>query len=72
MNAVFPPALSALQAAQANLAGAARNIAHQQASERGIVEAMIAIRQAETAHAASAAVIRTANDMSGRLLDILA
>ncbi|WP_421785752.1 hypothetical protein [Hyphobacterium sp.] len=72
MNIAFNTSAAALQAAEAQLASAARDIANPRADEAGIIDAMVAIKEAEASQAASAAVIRTASDMTGRLLDILA
>ena len=72
MNTAYNISVAAMQAAQAQLAGAARQIANQRADDTGVIDAVVAIKQAEHTHAAAAAIIRTASDMDQRLLDILA
>lgn len=72
MNSVFSTSLAALTAAQATVAQAARTVANPRADETGVIEAMVAIKQAEATHSAAAAIARTAAEMENRVLDILA
>lgn len=72
MNTAYNISVAAMQSAQAQIAGAARQIANPRADNTGIIDAVIAIKQAEQTHAAAAAVVRTTSDMSEQLIDILA
>ena len=72
MNSAFSTSLAAMTAAQAQVAQAARTVANPRADETGIIEAMVAIKQAETTHAAAASVARTAAEMESRVINILA
>lgn len=72
MNSVYSTSLAAMTAAQATVAQAARAVANPRADETGVIEAMVAIKQAEATHSAAAAIARTAAEMEDRLLDILA
>lgn len=72
MNSVYSTSLAAMTAAQTQVAQAARTVANPRADETGVIEAMIAIKQAEATHSAAAAIARTAAEMEDRLLDILA
>lgn len=72
MNSVYSTSLAAMTAAQATVAQAARTIANPRADETGVIEAVIAIKQAEATHSAAAAIARTAAEMEDRVLDVLA
>ena len=72
MNSVFSTSLAAMTAAQATAAQAARTVANPRADETGVIEAIVAIKQAEATHSAAAAIARTAAEMENRVLDILA
>ena len=72
MNSVYSTSLAAMTAAQATVAQAARTVANPRADETGVIEAMIAIKQAEATHSAAATIARTAAEMEDRVLDILA
>lgn len=72
MNTAYNISVAAMQSAQAQLAGAARQIANPRADDTGIIDAVVAVRQAEATHATAAALVRTTSDMTDHLLDILA
>lgn len=72
MNTAFNVSIAAMQAAQAQVATAARQIANPRADDTGVIDAVVAIKQAEAVHAAAAAVIKTTSDMDEQLIDILA
>ncbi|MEE2525340.1 hypothetical protein V0U79_03105 [Hyphobacterium sp. HN65] len=72
MNTAYNISLAAMQAAHAQIANAARQIANPRADESNIIDAVIAIKQAEQTHDAATAAMRTASDMSEQLIDILA
>jgi len=72
MNSVYSTSLAAMTAAQAQVAQAARTVANPRAGDTGVIEAMVAIKQAEATHSAAAAIARTAAEMENRVLDILA
>lgn len=72
MNSVYSTSLTAMTAAQVQVAQAARTVANPRADETGVIEAMIAIKQAEATHSAAAAIARTAAEREDRVLDILA
>mgnify|MGYP007051347014 CR=1 FL=1 len=72
MNTAFNTATLAMVAAQAQVATAARQIVNPRADESGVIDALVAIKEAETVHAAAASVARTTADMEQRLIDIIA
>ena len=72
MNSVYSTSLAAMTAAQATVAQATRTVANPRADETGVIEAMVAIKQAEATHSAAAAIARTAAEMESRVLDVLA
>ena len=72
MNSVYSTSLAAMTAAQATVAQAARTVANPRADETGVIEAAVAIKQAEMSHSAAAAIARTAAEMEDRVIDILA
>ncbi|WP_421792525.1 hypothetical protein [Hyphobacterium sp.] len=72
MNIPYNVSVTAMQAAQAQVATAARQIANPRADETNVIDAVVAIKEAETVHAAAAAVIKTTSDMDEQLIDILA
>jgi flagellar hook protein FlgE len=71
MNIPFNTAMTGMLNAQARLADTAQSIAREGAGGN-LAEQMVEIRKAETEHAANAAVVKTASEMTDRLLDILA
>ncbi|MBI1235824.1 MAG: hypothetical protein GC188_03975 [Alphaproteobacteria bacterium] len=72
MNTAYNISLNAMTAAQAQVAQSARQIANPRADESGVIEALIAVKEAETLHAAAASAARTAADMDRHLIDIMA
>ena len=56
----------------AQVAQAARTVANPRADETGVIQALVAIKEAEATHSAAAAIARTAAEMEERVLDILA
>lgn len=72
MNALYPTALAGMVAAQNRVVGAARAVANPGVDGADMVRAAVEMKSAKAAHAASAAVARTAADMDERRLDILA
>lgn len=71
MNTAYNTSLNAMTAAQAQVAQSARQIANPRADESGVIEALIAIKEAEALHAAAASVARTTADMEQHLIDIM-
>ena len=72
MNVAFHTAVSGMLTAQSHLADAARDTVTAVQSGQDIIQPVIAVKQAEATHAASAMVARAASDMTDSLLDILA
>lgn len=72
MNTAYNISLNAMTAAQAQLAQSARQIANPRADESGVIEALIAVREAEALQAAAVSAARTAADMDRHLIDIMA
>lgn len=72
MNTAFNTSIAAMQSAQLQLATAARQIANPRADESGVIDAVVALKEAETLHAAAATIARTAADMDRHLIDIMA
>ena len=72
MNVAFNTAAMTMVAAHAQVTQAARQIANPSADENGVIDALVAIKQAEKVHAAAATIVRTSADMQGELVDILA
>ncbi|MBR9826064.1 MAG: hypothetical protein GYB36_09715 [Alphaproteobacteria bacterium] len=70
MNIAFNTALAGMMQSQANFNTASRNVVEAAAKDEGIVEALVAVKKAETTHAASAAVLKASSEMTDRLLDI--
>jgi hypothetical protein len=72
MNTAFNTSLAAMTAAQAQIAQSARQIANPRAGESGVIEALIAVREAEALQAAAASVARSTAEMEQHLIDIMA
>ena len=71
MNIAFNTAAAGMIAAQNQAGAAAQNVVHAASKgEEGVIQAMIAVKRAEHAHAASAAMVKVASDMTDTLLDI--
>ncbi|MHA6289390.1 flagellar hook protein FlgE [Maricaulis sp. CAU 1757] len=70
MNIAFNTAVSGMLSAQSQMATAARDTVSASARGEGIIQAAVAVSKAETAHAASAMVARTAAELTDTLLDI--
>jgi len=71
MNVAFNTAVSGMLTAQSNLAKAAGNLVDSSTKGEDLIQPLIAIKQAEIAHKASAAMVKTASDMTDTLLDII-
>ena len=72
MTSITNTAATGFLNAQSRLAAAGAEIAKGPQSGGSLAEQMVEIRTAKTEASANAAVLRTANEMNGRLLDILA
>jgi len=72
MNTASNTSLTAMTAAQAQVAQSARQIGNPRTDESGVIEALIALKKAEALHAASASAARQAADMEQQLIDIMA
>ena len=70
MNVAFNTAVSGMLSAQSQIATAAHEVAQAPQKGEGIIQAAVAIKRAEAVHEASAAIARTASDMTDTLLDI--
>jgi hypothetical protein len=71
MNIAFNTAVSGMVSARSQIAAASHEIIGASAHGEDIVQSMISLRQAETLHQASAAIAKTASDMTETLLDII-
>lgn len=72
MNTAQNTSVAAMQSAQAQLAQASRQIANPRADESGVIDALIALKEAEALNAAAASAARTAADMEQHLIDLMA
>jgi len=70
MNIAFNTAVSGMMAAQSHAGDAAREVVNNAAKGQDIIQASVAVKKAEAAHAASAMTARIASDMAETLLDI--
>jgi hypothetical protein len=70
MNIAFNTAVSGMLTAQSHMASASENLVTSAAKGEGVIQAVVAVKQAETAHSASAVMAKVASDMTDTLLDI--
>ncbi len=70
MNVAFNTAVTGMLQAQSDFASASRNVVEAASKGDGAIDAIVAVKKAETAQKASAAVVQTASEMTDRLLDI--
>lgn len=71
MNVAFNTAVSGMLSAQSKLVEASRSMVETSTQGEDLIQPVIALKQAEIAHKASAAMVKTASDMSDTLLDII-
>ena len=71
MNVAFNTAVSGMLTAQSNLADASRNLVNASTQGEDLIQPIVAAKQAEIAHKASAMMVKTASDMTDTLLDII-
>lgn len=70
MNIAFNTAVTGMLAAEAQYSSAARNVVEQAAKGDDVIQASIAVKKAEAAHSASAAMVKVTSEMTDTLLDI--
>jgi predicted component of type VI protein secretion system len=71
MNIAFNTAVSGMITARAQMATASHAVVDASARGEDIVQSIVSLQQAESLHQASAAIARTASDMTETLLDII-
>jgi hypothetical protein len=71
MNIAFNTAVSGMAVARSQMAKASHEMIDAAARGDDIVQFMTSLRQAESLHHASAAIARTASEMTETLLDII-
>ena len=71
MNVAFHTAVNGMLTAQAQAATAAHNVVVATSKGEDIIQDIVALKQAEAMHTASAAMVKVASDMTDTLLDIL-
>jgi hypothetical protein len=72
MNIAFNTAVSGMLTAHSQVASASENLVTSAAKGEGVIQAVVAVKQAESAHGASAVMARVASEMDKTLIDILA
>jgi hypothetical protein len=70
MNIAFNTAVSGMLHAQSQFGTAGQQLVANAARGEGIIQAAVAVKRAEAAHDAAAAMVRVASDMTDTLLDI--
>lgn len=70
MNVAFNTAVSGMIAAQSQASSAAHNLVVNSQKGEGVIQAVIAVKQAEAVNKASAAMAQVASEMTKSLLDI--
>jgi hypothetical protein len=70
MNIAFNTAVGGMIAAQSQLHTAGAEMVRNSSQGQDIIQSAVAIKRAEASHAASAALARTASEMTDTLLDI--
>tara|TARA_R110000868_G_scaffold188932_2_gene431803 strand:- start:10703 stop:10921 length:219 start_codon:yes stop_codon:yes gene_type:complete len=71
MDIAFNTAVTGMLNAQTRASAASESVVHAAATGEGIIQALVAVKQAEATHQASAAMVKVADDMQQVLLDIL-
>ena len=72
MNIALDTAVSGMLIAQAQAGAASESLVNAAAKGEGIIQAVIAVKRAESTHEASAAMVKVADDMTKTLLEIIA
>ena len=70
MNIVFNTAVNGMLQAQSEFSSASRNVVEAATKGEGVIDAVVAVKKAESTHAASAAIVKTTSEMTDTLLDI--
>ncbi|WP_339742998.1 hypothetical protein [uncultured Maricaulis sp.] len=71
MNIALDTAVSGMLNAQAQAGAASERLVNAAAKGEGIIQAVIAVKRAETAQKASAEMVKVADDMMRTTLDII-
>ena len=71
MNVAFHTAVNGMLSAQAQASTAASKVVEAATNGEDIIQHIVALKQAEAMHTASAAIVKVAGDMTDQLLDIL-
>lgn len=71
MNIALDTAVSSMLNAQAQAGAASERLVNAAAKGEGIIQAVIAVKRAETAQQASAEMVKVADDMMRTMLDII-
>ena len=72
MNIAFNTAVTGLLSAQAQTGAASESLVAAAAKGEGIIQAVVAVKRAETAQHATANLVKVADDMTRTMLDIIA
>ena len=72
MNIAFNTAVTGLLAAQAQTGAASGSLVAAAAKGEGIIQAVVAVKQAESAQHATASMVKVADEMTRTALDIIA
>ncbi|WP_417467168.1 hypothetical protein [Maricaulis sp.] len=72
MNIAFNTAVTGLLSAQAQTGAASESLVTAAVRGEGIIQAVVAVKRAETAQHATANLVKVADDMTRTMLDIIA
>ena len=70
MSIAFNTAVSGMLAAEAQFSAATKNLVEKATEGEDVIQASIAVKKAEAAHGAAAAMVRVTSEMTDTLLDI--
>lgn len=70
MNIAFNTAVNGMLQAQSAFSTASRNVVESASRGEDIIDAMVAVKKAESIHAASATMVKASSEMTDTLLDI--
>ena len=71
MDIAFNTAVTGMLNAQSRASAASVSLVHATASGVDVIQALVAVKQAQATHEASAVMVKVADDMQQVLLDIL-